>query len=62
MLAGTWEALVTGQADLAIGVATDRELPSGLAIKEIGPMDFVFAVAPQHALATTAEPIARRAS
>jgi len=58
VLAGTLEALVTGQADLAIGIATDRDLPSGLAIKELGPMEFVFAIAPQHALATTAEPIA----
>ena len=30
VLAGTWEALVTGQADLAIGVAASRELPSGV--------------------------------
>ena len=51
VLAGTWEALVTGQADLAIGVGTDRELPSGVAIKELGPMSFVFAVAPHHPLA-----------
>ena len=36
VLAGTWEALVTGQADLAIGVGVDRELPSGVAIKELG--------------------------
>jgi DNA-binding transcriptional LysR family regulator len=57
VLAGTWEALVTGQADLAIGVATDRELPSGLAMKELGPMQFVFAVAPQHPLAAAAGPI-----
>jgi DNA-binding transcriptional LysR family regulator len=58
VLAGTWEALVTGQSDLAIGIATDRELPSTLAMKELGPLEFVFAVAPQHALAATTEPIA----
>src|SRR5450432_2604452 len=28
VLAGTWEALVTEQADLAIGVANNRELPN----------------------------------
>jgi len=57
VLAGTWEALVTGQADLAIGVATDRELPSNLAMKDLGFIEFVFAVAPQHALAAVAEPL-----
>ncbi|MGZ8259181.1 MAG: LysR family transcriptional regulator [Caldimonas sp.] len=57
VLAGTWEALVTGQADLAIGVTTHRELPTGLAMKELGRLDFVFAVAPHHPLATAGEPI-----
>jgi DNA-binding transcriptional LysR family regulator len=58
VLAGTWEALVTGQADLAIGIATDRELPGELAMKELGPLEFVFAIAPQHPLAAAAEPLA----
>jgi len=57
VLSGTWEALVTGHADLAIGVGTDRELPSGLAMKDLGRLDFVFAVAPHHALAGHADPI-----
>jgi DNA-binding transcriptional LysR family regulator len=58
VLAGTWEALVTGQADLAIGIATDRELPSGLAMKELGTLAFVFAIAPQHPLVAAPEPLA----
>ncbi|MEO6363905.1 MAG: LysR substrate-binding domain-containing protein, partial [Caldimonas sp.] len=57
VLSGTWEALVTGHADLAIGVVTERELPSGLAMKDLGSLDFVFAVAPHHPLAHHAEPI-----
>lgn len=57
VLAGTWEALVTGRADLAIGVGTDRELPGGLAMKELGTLPFVFAVAPHHRLAGATEPI-----
>src|SRR6187397_1386724 len=36
VMTGTWEALVTGQADLAIGVGLGREVPSGVAIKELG--------------------------
>jgi len=57
VLAGTWEALVTGQADLAIGVNANRELPSGITLKDLGPLPFVFAVAPHHPLAAASEPI-----
>jgi DNA-binding transcriptional LysR family regulator len=57
VLAGTLEALVTGQADLALGLGMNRELPSGLAMKELGSICFVFAVAPHHPLASAAEPI-----
>ena len=58
VLAGTWEALVTGQADLAIGVVSNRELPSGVSIKDLGPIPFVFVVAPHHPLAAATEPLA----
>ena len=57
VLAGTWEALVSGQADLAIGVATDRAPPTGVAIETLGEMSFVFAVAPHHPLAAHEGPI-----
>ena len=57
VLAGTWEALVTGQADLAIGVAASRELPSGVTMKDLGAIEFVFAVAPHHPLAKCMTPI-----
>ena len=54
VMAGTWEALTSGQVDLAIGVGTDRGLPFGVQMKELGEMEFVFAVAPQHPLAQVA--------
>lgn len=58
VLAGTWEALLSGQADLAIGVAMDRGTPpAGIELRALGEMQFVFAVAPQHPLARCAEPI-----
>ena len=57
VLAGTWEALVTGHVDLAIGVGTDRELPGGLAMQDLGTLEFVFAVAPHHPLAGAVGPI-----
>ena len=57
VLSGTWEALVTGQADLAIGVFSNRELPSGVSVKDLGPVPFVFVVAPHHPLAAASEPL-----
>ena len=56
VLAGTWEALVNGQADLAIGVGM-HTAPPGVAIEPLGDLEFVFAVAPQHPLAAAAEPL-----
>jgi len=57
VLAGTWEALVSGQADLAIGVELDSAPPAGMAVEPLGEMPFVFAVAPQHPLARHEGPL-----
>ena len=58
VLSGTWEALVSGQADLAIGVASGSEQPPpGIAVEPLGEMAFGFAVAPHHPLAAHEGPI-----
>ena len=57
VMAGTWEALVTGQADLAIGIGVGRESTPGVQTREIGTLPFVFAVAPHHPLAAATVPI-----
>jgi DNA-binding transcriptional LysR family regulator len=59
VLVGTWEALITGQADLAIGVGmrSEQVAPPGIQVRPIGDMQFVFAVAPHHPLASATEPI-----
>jgi len=57
VMAGTWEALVIGQADLAIGVGIEGSVPAGVQMKEIGNIPFVFAVAPHHPLAAVTTPI-----
>ncbi len=57
VMSGTWEALVSGQADLAIGVGLDRTPTAGLQLKELGNLEFVFAVAPHHPLASCGAPI-----
>ena len=51
VLAGTWEALIRGQADLAIGVGGERNIPAGIQLQPLGTLAFVFAVAPHHPLA-----------
>jgi len=57
VLAGTWEALLSGQADIAIGVGTHSTPPAGIEFALLGDVDFVFAVAPHHPLARTEGPI-----
>jgi len=59
VLAGTWEALSSGQADLAIGVriGPDAAPPPGTQVRPLGEMAFVFAVAPHHPLAAHDGPI-----
>lgn len=51
VLAGTWEALTSGRADLAIGVGAGGTPPSGVALETMGDMPFVFVVASSHPLA-----------
>ena len=57
VLAGTWEALTSGQADLAIGVGLERSAPANVQVRELGTLAFVFAVAPHHPLASATLPI-----
>lgn len=58
VLTGVWEALVTGQADLAIGLTSgDGTQHKGIETRPLGELSFVFAVAPHHALAAVAEPL-----
>ena len=49
--------LVTGQADLAIGVSGDTSAHKGIETRLLGEVPFVFAVAPHHPLAAQAEPL-----
>ena len=55
-LSGTLEALTSGQADLALGVA-DSSNNSGIQSKPLGEVSFVYAVAPHHPLASAPEPL-----
>jgi len=57
VLAGLWEALVSGQADLAIGVSMNSPARSGIELRPLGEVEFVYAVAPHHPLAAADGPL-----
>jgi len=57
VLAGTWDALASGRAELALGVSGEAPAGGGYAIRILGYKDFVFAVAPFHPLASLPEPL-----
>ena len=59
-LTGTLQALTSGQADLALGTTAglgDSGLTTGIHTQVLGPMRFVFAVAPHHPLAQAPQPL-----
>lgn len=59
ILGGSWDALVSRRADLAIGASGDPPsgAPVSFATRPLGTVEFVFAVAPHHPLAIADEPI-----
>jgi DNA-binding transcriptional LysR family regulator len=59
VLSGTWDALHDGRADLVIGATNEPPATPGLQWRELGVMEWVFAVAPEHPLSRVREPIDR---
>ena len=58
VLAGTWEALLSGQADLAVGVSMNgMGPPAGIAVEPLGEVTFVLSLSPHHPLADRQDPI-----
>jgi DNA-binding transcriptional LysR family regulator len=54
---GSWDALLSGRADISIGAPGDVPSGGGYATKLLGHLNFVFAVAPHHPLAQLPEPL-----
>jgi DNA-binding transcriptional LysR family regulator len=54
---GSWDALITGRADISLGAPGDGPPGGGYATKAIGTLEFHFAVAPHHPLAAFPEPL-----
>ncbi len=57
VMTGTWEALATGEADLAIGVSSERANGPDIRCETVGEHHFILAVAPHHPLAQAPEPL-----
>ena len=56
-LAGTWDALLDGRADLVIGASSDPPNGMGISTQPLFALDFDYCVSPKHVLANAAEPI-----
>ncbi|MES2937831.1 MAG: LysR family transcriptional regulator [Pseudomonadota bacterium] len=56
-LSGTLEALLSGRADLALGVTMEPGNSVGIHSRLLGDLTWVFAVAPHHPLARAREPL-----
>lgn len=58
VLAGSWDALQSGRADLVIGASGDPPPEGGCSLQPMGVVAFDFVVAPNHPLAAAPEPLA----
>jgi DNA-binding transcriptional LysR family regulator len=58
-LSGTWEALLDRRVDLLIAAGGDGPSGGGYVAELMGSLPFVFAVAPDHPLAKTKEPLGK---
>jgi DNA-binding transcriptional LysR family regulator len=55
VMSGTWEALVSGQVDLAIGIPGVHANPGNIETAPLGELPFVFCLAPHHPLAKASQ-------
>lgn len=54
---GSWDALISGRADISIGAPGEGPPGGGYSTKSLGTLEFVFAIAPHHPLAQLPEPL-----
>jgi DNA-binding transcriptional LysR family regulator len=57
VLAGTWDALASGRADLAIGAAGDAPAGRNYATRPIGRVEMAFVAAPFHPIVKEKQPL-----
>lgn len=54
---GVWDALLNEDCHLAIGAAGNESLENSINVLPLGKIDWVFAIAPHHPLASAADPL-----
>jgi DNA-binding transcriptional LysR family regulator len=54
---GSWDALLSGRADISVGAPGDAPPGVGYAARPLGKLEFHYAVAPHHPLASLPEPL-----
>ena len=57
VLGGCWDALATDRADLAVGASGESPAGGGYSVRQMGVVEWVFAMSPRHPLASAPEPI-----
>jgi DNA-binding transcriptional LysR family regulator len=57
VLGGCWDALASDRADLAVGASGEGPSGGGYSVREMGAIEWVFAVSPRHPLASVPEPL-----
>lgn len=58
---GSWDALLMGRADLVVGAPGEGPPGGGYGLEPLGVVRFVFALAPDHPLASAPEPLSSAA-
>jgi DNA-binding transcriptional LysR family regulator len=57
VLGGTWDAIVSGRADLAVGAAGDAPAGRSYPTRLIAPIEMIFVAAPTHAICEAPQPL-----
>lgn len=57
VLGGCWDALASDRADLAVGTSGEGPAGGGYSVRAMGDVEWVFAVAPSHPLASRSDPL-----
>ncbi|MBK9654682.1 MAG: LysR family transcriptional regulator [Rhodanobacteraceae bacterium] len=57
VLSGSWEALLSGRADLVVGAPGEAPADHAVRLQPLGRIEFVYCVSPQHPLARISEPL-----
>jgi DNA-binding transcriptional LysR family regulator len=61
VLGGSWDALISGRADLVVGASGERPAGAGFACMPLTQIEFVFVAAPDHPIVRETQPLSESA-